>query len=64
MSNTIFIIQSNPETITKLKESLTKNKLIVSDGYGEMQSTQLRIANFENNTLEEIQQLVRIANSI
>ena len=64
MSNTIFIIQSSPEIITKLKEALTKNKLIVSDGYGEMQATQLRIANFENNTLEEIQQVVEIANSV
>ena len=64
MSDTVFILQWDSDTISKLKEAFTKNNLIVSDGYGEMKATQLRIANFENNTLEEIQKLLEIANNI
>lgn len=56
-SRTVIPIASDPETITRLRDQAKKSGIIVGNGYGDLKSSTLRIANFPAIEDHEIEQL-------
>ncbi|MEM8967468.1 MAG: aminotransferase class V-fold PLP-dependent enzyme [Bacteroidota bacterium] len=57
-SKTVVPFQATPEVINQLQEQAKEQGIIIGNGYGELKTTTLRIANFPAITDAEIHQLM------
>ncbi|MTI40076.1 aminotransferase class V-fold PLP-dependent enzyme [Fulvivirga lutimaris] len=57
-SETVLVLQGNPEMITKLKEEAREEGIILGNGYGEYKNGTFRIANFPAIKNKEVQALI------
>ncbi|MEQ9166257.1 MAG: aminotransferase class V-fold PLP-dependent enzyme [Fulvivirga sp.] len=57
-SETVLVLQGNPEIITKLKEEAKEEGIILGNGYGEHKNGTFRIANFPAIRNKEINSLI------
>lgn len=58
-SLTVLPLEADEKTISKIKKSAKENGFLLGDGYGDLKSTTLRIANFPAITDREIKALMK-----
>jgi len=55
---TVLALKGSPEQIKKIQAHCLKAEIELGKGYGDWQSTTVRIANFPSHTVNDIQTLI------